>query len=188
MRKYSGIIVLLTIAVFSISFMLKTSEEDNASRIRTWYITECKSFEKESRSFEMAIATDNPKKIQEQFFKLRRSYKRIEIFVEYFFPFYAGRLNGPPIPFFEEMEADMGMQLPKGMQLIESYIFPDLNPDTKNILVTEAKTLSRYAAELIEVNESDAFDLNNITDAIIEQLYRLAALTVTGFDSAVALN
>lgn len=187
MRKLPGLFILLFVAVLSISFMLNKPVAGNAATaIKAWYLEGCKRFEKETVLLQASINQDDPKKIRQQFFATRKAYKRIEIFVEYFFPYYAGRLNGPPIPFFEDREADIGMQSPKGMQLIESLIFPGINTKQDSLLKWEASELVRYASGLGTLNESDAFDENNITDAIIEQLYRLTALTITGFDSAVA--
>jgi cytochrome c peroxidase len=188
MRNFLGIGFLIIAAVSSISFMLKDPEPDAAARIRIWYKEECKGFARQAQALESSIASGDAKKIQAQFLATRFAYKRIEVFVEYFFSFYASRLNGPPIPFYEDKEADIGMQSPKGMQVMESIIFPLLNRAADNVLQQEAQELSRYAMELIEVNESDNFDLNNITDAIIEQLYRLAAMTIAGFDATVTLN
>jgi cytochrome c peroxidase len=188
MRKLFVFIFLVAVAVFSISFILKKPIDDTASKVKTWFIAGCTAFEKQTQLLQLAIILGDQKKIQQQFFATRRAYKRIEVFVEYFFPFYASRFNGPPIPFFEDKEADIGMQLPKGMQVIESLIFPELNKLQDSLLKWEATELVRYAIELPSVNESDAFDKNNITDAIIEQLYRITALTVTGFDSPVAFN
>jgi cytochrome c peroxidase len=105
-----------------------------------------------------------------------------------FFPFYAGKLNGPPIPFFEESEPDKMEQSPAGMQLIESYIFPRPNKKEKNLLQNEMAELVRYATELPQVNESHEFNDNNIFDAVMEQLYRVTALGLPGFDSQLANN
>ena len=74
------------------------------------------------------------------------------------------------------------------MQLIESYIFPRLNKKQKAQLQNETAELVRYATELPQVNESHEFNDNNIFDAVMEQLYRITALGLTGFDSQVANN
>ncbi len=188
MRRLFGFSVLLFAAVLSISFILRAPvSTPGAIEIKKWYLAGCGDFQKETVLLQASIRANDPGKTRQQFFATRKAYKRIEIFVEYFFPFYAGRLNGPPIPFFEDKEADIGMQLPKGMQVMESIIFPEFNNELDSLLKQEAGELVRYATELSTINESDAFDENNITDALIEQLYRITALTITGFDSAIAL-
>src|SRR5690242_5464354 len=74
------------------------------------------------------------------------------------------------------------------MQFIEADIFPHLNKKKKNELQDAAEELVRYATEMPTVNEDFDFDDNNIFDAIMEQLYRITALGISGFDSQMAFN
>jgi cytochrome c peroxidase len=184
------LIILVFIVLIIAAFSFKNEKlYSTAEKVKSFYLNKAESFKKETEVLYKLIKKGKSKKlIQQQFLKTRHAYKQIEIFAEYFFPFYAGKLNGPPIPFFEEAEPDKMEQLPAGMQLIESYIFPRLNKKQKAQLQNETAELVRYATELPQVNESHAFNDNNIFDAIIEQLYRITALGLTGFDSQLANN
>src|SRR6187549_1957502 len=86
-----------------------------AEKVKSFYLGKAEDFKKETEIlYKLIKKGKNKKGIQEQFLKTRWAYKQIEIFVEYFFPFYAGKLNGPPIPFFEESEPDKMEQSPAG--------------------------------------------------------------------------
>ena len=188
MLRQFTIIFFLVLIVAAFSF--KNAKPDLAAqKVKYFYLDKAEGFTKETEVlYKLIKEGKNKKKIQEQFLKTRWAYKQIEIFAEYFFPFYAGKLNGPPIPFFEESESDKMEQSPAGMQLIESYIFPRLNKKQEAQLQNETTELVRYATELPQVNESHEFNDNNIFDAVMEQLYRITALGLAGFDSQAANN
>jgi len=179
------LLLFLVIAAFSLE---NTTRYPPSQEVKSFYLTNAENFRNECTILYELIKKGNEKEIQQQFLKTRYAYKQIEVFAEYFFPFYTEKLNGPSIPYFEEDDPDKLEELPSGMQLIESYIFPHLDKKEKNQLQIEASELVRYATELPQVNESFDFDDNNIFDAIMEQLYRITALGITGFDSQVAIN
>ena len=187
LRQFS-IVFFLVIIIAALSFKNEKSFSP-AEKVKSFYLDKAEDFKKQTEVLYQLIKKGKSKKqIREQFLKTRWAYKQIEIFVEYFFPFYAGKLNGPPIPFFEESEPDKMEQSPAGMQLIESYIFPRLTKKLNAKLQNETAELVRYATELPHVNESHEFNDNTIFDAVMEQLYRITALGLAGFDSQVANN
>ncbi len=173
-----------------LSFIINNSSNkvETAVLVKEYYHSSHKNFITACRILQEAFASGNEKKTQLAFIQVRLAYKKTEVFTEYFFAFYASKFNGPPITFFEDKEADIGEQQPHGMQLIESFIFPHIDTTKYSILQFEIAELLRYAEESITVTESEAFDNNNIIDAVMEELYRITALTITGFDSAVLLN
>src|SRR5687768_12567384 len=182
--------ILFFIVIIIAAFSFRNAKPElPAEKVKSFYLDKAEIFKRETEVlFKLIKKGKNKKQIQQQFLKTRHAYKQIEIFAEYFFPFYAGKLNGPPIPFFEEADPDKGEQAPAGLQLIESYIFPNLNKKQKASLQNETAELVRYATELPQVNESHEFNDNNIFDAVMEQLYRITALGLTGFDSQLANN
>ena len=180
-------LLTLTIAVFSFKTS-EPSEGSNAKAAKALYLKSVENFKKEATAFQELLKKGNEKNIRQQFLKTRAAYKRIELYAEYWFGFYAEKLNGPPITFFEEAESDVPWQQPSGMQLIESWIFPNINTAEKENLELQASELVRYAIELPKVNESFAFNDNNIFDAVMEELYRITTLTISGFDSQAAFN
>ena len=74
------------------------------------------------------------------------------------------------------------------MQVIEGLIFPVFKPENKNKLKTQIDEMVRISIELPTINESFEFNDENIFDALMEEVYRIMALGLTGFDSQTALN
>lgn len=188
MTKRFSILVTLCLLVVVFSFFSLQRKEELPQQVKLIYRQHCKNFATEVKKLQQFAAEENEKKIQIQFLTVRLVYKKTETFTEYFFPFYATKLNGPPIPFFEEAEADIAANLPVGMQVIEEIIFPQYKPNKKNELLQHLSELARYADELPSMNESFSFTDNTVFDAIIEELYRVTALGITGFDSQTAQN
>ncbi|MFZ1785760.1 MAG: cytochrome c peroxidase [Ferruginibacter sp.] len=187
MTRFIYLIFILTCIIVSFSFLTGTPESP-ADKVKQLYLQHTDLFINETRSLLAVINTGDQKEIQLQFVRTRKAYKQMETLVEYYFHFHAAKLNGPPIPYFEEEEADMPLQNPVGMQVMEEIIFSDYTRANKLRLKFEAEELARYAIELPTINESFAFDDANIFDAFIEELYRITALGITGFDSQTAIN
>lgn len=189
MFKKTVILFLLIFLVAIFSFTTtQTSRTTDAQAVKSLYLKHAAGFQKEAKAFHEMLRSGNEKNIRLQFLKTRAAYKKIELYVAYWFPFYEEKLNGPPIPFFEEAESDVPIQQPAGMQLIETWIFPHLNKTQKASLEFQAAELERYSIELPQVTESHAFNDNNIFDAVMEELYRISTLTIAGFDSQAAFN
>jgi cytochrome c peroxidase len=187
MPKQLIIVITLVLSVVCASFFQKKNMEP-AEGVKTFYLKQAKQFEKEILKLEQLLATGNEAQLQQQFIAARQNYKQIETVVEYYFNFFAVKLNGPPIPFFEEDEPDVGTQQPHGMQVIEGLIFPHYNKKDAAALKDAVVKLLSDTKMMEETNESNAFNEAFIFDAVIEQLYRITAMGITGFDSQAAVN
>ncbi len=179
-------ICCLILLIFGGSFIIH--EEATSTQVKNFYHQGLGKLLLEAELLKSLIENGDQKQIQEQFLKCRDAYKEIEVIIEYFFPFYAGKLNGPPIPFFEESDPDKGAQSPYGFQLIETSIFPKIDKSHLNDLKYHTNETIRYIKEMAKVEESFAMNDENILDAVMEQLFRISALGLSGFDSQVAIN
>jgi cytochrome c peroxidase len=186
LRKFFVIIIFIS-CIIGFSFFTEKPNSP-AQAVKELYLKNAAQFEKEILQFKLLIEKGNEKKLQQQFLKTRISYKQIETIAEYYFNFYAAKLNGPPIPFFEENEPDKGQQVPTGMQVIEGLIFPNYNIASKNELQKLVSQLLSDTKYMQATNESFAFNDEYIFDAITEELFRITAMGITGFDSQVAVN
>lgn len=187
MTRFILTIITLLAIVIGFSFFNKVPVSP-AQEVKRLYLQHTSQFITEAKALQAAIESDYEKNIRQQFLKTRSAYKQMETIVEYYFHFYAAKLNGPPIPYFEEEEADMPKQDPVGMQVMEELIFADYKQAEKEKLKFEAAELVRYAIELPTINESFAFDDATVFDAFIEELFRITALGLAGFDSQTAVN
>lgn len=184
-------IKLLLFTGFALLLIYSFSNNEPVSpslQVKERYLQLAGNFISATVALQNAVTTGNEKILKQKFFDTRNAYKKIEAITEYYFSFHAIKLNGPPIVFFEEDEADVPENIPTGMQVIEGLLFPSYNAKTKSQLKAQADELVRYAQELPTINESFEFNDANNFDAFIEELYRVAALGVTGFDSQTAQN
>lgn len=184
MRFFLTTIILITTILVSSFF--NSRPDIPSKKVKQYYLQQTDSFIKAATALQEAAKSGNEKKMQLHFCKTRAAYKKIETIAEYYFNFYAIKLNGPPIPFFEEDEADMPENNPNGMQVIEGLIFPHYKKENNNDLKKQIDELVRLAIELPTINESFEFNDANIFDAFIEEIYRITALGITGFDSQTA--
>jgi cytochrome c peroxidase len=160
-----------------------------AEQVKNYYKTSAQKYIIDLNNLKESIEDGKEKDIQNVYLKVRESYKKIEIFVEYYFPQFATKLNGAPIPYFEEDEGYSGQIEPTGMQVIEALVFPTYHyKKNATALKLAIDELFNQANQLLQTNESFAFTDEYITDAIIEELYRITALGLVGFDSQVAYN
>ena len=187
MNRSAAVIFILLFMVTAFTFFIPPPASP-AKEVKEYYLQKADGFIKEATDLQSAIRFGNEKKMQLHFFRLRAAYKQIETITEYYFDFYAVKLNGPPIPFFEEDEPDTPENAPYGMQVIEGLIFPNFKRENKNKLKDQIDELVRYAIELPTITESFEFNDANIFDAFIEEIYRITALGITGFDSQTAQN
>jgi cytochrome c peroxidase len=186
LRKIIVIFLFIT-CIICFSFFTQKNHAP-AKAVKVFYLKQAAQLEKEIIQLQQQINNADEKNIQQQFLKTRAAYKQIETIAEYFFNYYAAKLNGPPIPFFEENEPDKGQQLPTGMQVIEGFIFPNYKTASKKALQKLAAQLLSDTKYMQATNESISFSDDFIFDAITEELFRITALGITGFDSQAAVN
>jgi cytochrome c peroxidase len=185
MTRYIIFAISLFLVIFCISFS-NSSDLTAAQKVKKSYLQKLDTVIAEIKKLRSAAEAGKIKELQSQFFEVRKAYKKIEPIVEYYFESYVTVLNGPPIPFFEESEPYVPEKTPSGMQAIEGMIFPVFNTKNKMELNFQLEELLRYTIELSTINEAEEFNDPNIFDALMEEIYRITALGITGFDSQTA--
>jgi len=124
--------------------------------------------------------------IQRQFLEARQAYKKVEMISEYYSPSVSKAINGPAIPEFEEN--DKVTVEPEGFQVIEEFIFPKYNKETKKELIQELGVLSANLIRLEKVSNSNELTDAHVFDAMRLEVHRIITLGITGFDSPIAFN
>ena len=186
---YRCVFIITTFIIIAFSFSFLTPPTSSpGEEVKRFYLELAGDFIREARALQTAFRLPGENIIQQQFKRAREAYKRIEPIVEYYFSFYAVKLNGPPILFFEEDESDVPENQPYGMQVIEGLLFPHRVPGNEKKLKLQIDQLVRYAIELPTITESFAFNDANNFDAFVEELFRITALGITGFDSQTLTN
>lgn len=183
-----GFIILLFAGIIACFGFFSNKPATAALQVKQLYLKHTHSFIEEAKKLQAAVESGNEKKIQQQFLKTRSAYKKMEAIFAYYFQSYVHNLNSPPKPYFEEEELDIPEQNPAGMQVIEELIFTANSKADKTKLKDETAELVRMALLLPTINEPVEFNDSNNFDAFIEELYRITALGIAGFDSQTALN
>lgn len=133
--------------------------------------------------------------LQARFREARMEYKASEALWEYAFPVSSKRLNGPSVDEVE-MDCDHSVIPAEGFQVLEELLYPEVRgaPDERAVLIASMRQAIATAgrAEVFEpigtriIHRPLAWTDSSLLDAVRQEIYRLAALGITGFDSPIA--
>ena len=118
------------------------------------------------------------------FHQVRRGYKKIEWFTEYYAPGAAKELNGAPLPEIEVEETRIFP--PSGLQVIEEQIYPSFTPDNRAELVREVKAFLSSLKRARNALEQTTFAEAHLIDAAKQEVYRVLVLGISGFDTPLS--
>lgn len=134
----------------------------------------------------LAKGSADKKVLVDAYRKGRAEYKKIAVFVEYFYPTSCRHIIGPAL---DEIEPEEHQVLdPGGFQVMEESLF-DSNPEADNsFLLNEAKKLRSIFFRLQTISAKENFRDDQVFDAIRQDIVRMASLQLTGFDAPVSLE
>lgn len=124
--------------------------------------------------------------IRKSFLASRAQYKKIEYYIEYFFPSTSVLLNGAPID-----EIELGENLieePTGFQVMEELIYETPTSQNRNMLLNEVKKMQINLKRVARFNEQYEITDAQVFDAIRLEIFRITSLGITGFDTPTALQ
>lgn len=128
-------------------------------------------------------SNSSQKEIVEQFKKSRLAYKKVEWAIEYFIPETARFMNGPAL---DEMELEENRSFePHGFQVMEEMIYPEYNPESKEDLARELNIFQSNIKQLESTFEAITVSDDYVLDAVQQNVFRVIALGITGFDSPI---
>jgi len=158
--------------------------EDPKSSIKQDLLIDLTKLDNEIIHFQKLVNNNSSQKeILEQFKKSRLIYKKVEWAVEYFIPETARFMNGPAL---DEMELEENRSFePHGFQVIEEMIYPEYNKKNKEDLIRELNIFQSNIKQLKSTFEVIAISDDYVLDAIQQNVFRVIALGITGFDSPI---
>ncbi len=181
-RRLNIISVFLVLLVFFILGIRATVKDDADEKVKQKYYHELKTFQTHLMSLQQAVTLNKPADSLRLIFKKARiSYKKVELFIEYYFPHYIYLINPPPIKMAEDHNP------PQGLQVIEEQIFPDYDPANKTRLMGDLYKINSAVEALTGFEQFFIVD-RNLPDALMEEMYRILTQGITGFDSPVSLQ
>jgi len=182
-KKLYALLILCCCSLLFSSFFQQNSTP--REKMMAYYRVQFKDLSQKLAALKAAVETgNNTAAMRESFLQARLSYKKLELVLEYYFEGDAIRFNGLAVHFIEE-EDPMAYQEPQGFQMAETYLYPVYQTGKKNELLAYIDKMIRIADGM--GNNPLLFNPENfIPDAIMEELYRVLSLGITGFDSPLA--
>ena len=185
-KKISIFFILITSTTL---FGIYCSTKPNAatSQVKGLFDTELSTLEQIITSkLDHAVKTGNEKKIKVSFLEARSQYKKIEYYIEYFFPTTAAMINGAPID-----EIELGENLieqPTGFQVMEELIYEPASAENRAALQNEVNKMKLNLARMARYNAQYEITDAQIFDALRLEVFRITSLGITGFDTPTALQ
>ncbi|CAN5345720.1 cytochrome c peroxidase [soil metagenome] len=174
---------LFFVVVSIAAFLPKDSPSDSKAVYRQ-FLADKTRFHQQLKQLSDYVLADAPAdSLRAAFVRSRRDYKRIEWLLEYYQPFLASHVNGPPVVEVEEYEPGQTPILPTGLQVVEPYLFPTYDPKQKAELTRELNVLMAYSSRLEQGIPADLIHDTDVVEAIRQQLFRIVALGITGYDA-----
>ncbi|AKD56566.1 cytochrome-c peroxidase [Spirosoma radiotolerans] len=180
------ILRLLFLVVGSLAF-LPTDDGSVGPAVHKQFLNDKETFQQQLQQLAGYVAADAPTdSLKAAFVRSRLAYKRIEWLLEYYQPFLASHVNGPPVIEVEGTEPGQTPILPTGLQVVEPFLFPIYNHTRKADLTHEITVLQAYASRLEQGIPADQLTDTNLLDAMRQQLFRLLTAGITGYDAPEA--
>ena len=126
-------------------------------------------------------------RIHAAFREARRAYKEAEGLIAFYFPSTADLLNMPALPQVEDEDPNEVLRPPQGFQVIEEMIFPHYDVAGKQDVLAEFFYLRAAARRAAAHADVARLTDRHVFEAMRQQLIRLQAHGLVGFDSPVAL-
>jgi cytochrome c peroxidase len=138
------------------------------------------------KSFFEAVKNKNEQEIRKQFLQARMQYKKMEFYMEYFFPTTSVFINGAPID-----EIELGENLvesPTGFQVMEALIYEAPTSENRQALLNEVRKMQLNLKRAARYNAQYEITDAQIFDALRLEIFRITSLGITGFDTPDALQ
>ena len=130
--------------------------------------------------------------VRQAFLHARLLFKRFEWAASYFASDLTKRLNGPPVKEIENadlLDPSLARAIdPLGLQVIEQFIYPQLDTASRKALLSESEHLVTNTGYLLTYFSTHDLADWRILDAAKLEIFRIIALGITGYDNALSLN
>lgn len=184
-KQAATLLLILTITTMLAIFC--TQKQAPAERVKALFSKELAGLQsKVEQQLFSAVQQKDEQKIKAAFIAARAQYKKIEYYVEYFFPSSSAMINGAPID-----EIELGENLveqPTGFQVMEELIYEAPTAEKREALLNEVKKMQLNLKRMDRYNQQYEITDAQLFDAIRLELFRITSLGVTGFDTPAALQ
>jgi cytochrome c peroxidase len=190
MRNYFSFITLVVVitGISSATVYYSKAKEGVIAKVKSQVELELDSLNHIiGHQLKAAIVNDSGQQlIQHYFFAARKKYKNIEFAIEYFHPYIARTINGPALP---EIEAEEHIVIePGGLQVLETYFFPNYDSSKKQAAISDLKKLTTSVQSVKNLWSALSIRDDQVFDAIRQEFVRIITMGITGFDTPVCMQ
>lgn len=125
--------------------------------------------------------------LEDKFVEGRSIYKHFEWLAEYYFPASANQINGAPLL---EAEASHNLEpvYPRGFQVMEEYIYGELNKASRDQIISEASNIEQAVRKIKRQMKDIEWSDSSTLDALKLNTYAMMIKSLSGFDAPSALT
>lgn len=184
------VLVIVFVAVAIANFSFVPSASNAAKRVQAIFMQQLDSLDKRMQGLEsFAMRLKDKSGVQEcqkAHLTARKAYKQIEYLVEYYNPLSAKQLNGGMVDEVEEDDPNQRVLKPQGLQVVEDLLWADSAWRNKQKLLQEIATIRGVLVRVKQLGIAIEFDDESVFEAINQEITRIYALGLAGFDSPAA--
>jgi cytochrome c peroxidase len=184
MRK--TILIIGLVAIIFLANYCTSPKSAGVDQVKMVYTNYVDSFYIASQQFKAIVQntiTDS-NSIKSQFKEFRIAYKKIELFVDYYYPSTAKAINGPAL-FEVEAENPAKPNPPSGFQVIEENLFPFFDSNSITLIQEQAALMESLALRLKTSSTSFSFTDQHVFDIFKISIVRMETLGISGYDSPI---
>lgn len=127
--------------------------------------------------------------LQDIHLQTRLAFKKIEFLLEYYDRDAVKKyINGAPLPTIEKHVPEIRVIEPSGLQVLDELVFGDAPVEEKEEIIAQVKDLQKYYAQTSAYQKGVRIDHRHVFEAVRQELIRIMALGVTGFDTPGSVN
>lgn len=188
--KKSGVVLASILSIFLFNFTLSHEEnlindfvEDKSSAFHASVMR----LNKTAYDFRYGLVSRDT--LRSVFQQTRLTYKRIEFIIEYYYPSFAEEyLNGAPLLHIEKQDGEAHVLPPEGLQVLDEMVFSDSAEAWKVEIANLCQKLFNETSVLSEGMKNLSVHDADALEAIRQELVRMFALGLTGFDTPGSVN
>lgn len=148
-------------------------------------LTNCKKLTESAAAYKTGAVQQEA--LQKALIETRKSYKTLELLLEYWYPSYVEEhINGAPLFHAEANETRPDVKPPEGLQVLDELCFSE-EPSASEIEILSHSLLTHMKKVLAGLEQQQLNDAD-VLEACRLQVIRVFTMGVTGFDTPGSLN
>lgn len=183
------LLAILSIAVFLLALINSRSEPSHREKIKLAFFVDLQQLRSDINTLREAASNHATKEeLVEQFHLARKSFKSIESVIAYYDDTFYAQLNAPNITKTDKTSTQFLEVEPHGFQVIEELVNDADEANNRSEIVEECKLMTQVIDRIITNKDRFTFYDREIMESMQQEVIRINALGLTGFDSPVLRN